>query len=198
VKVLGISGSLRDGSHNKQLLEAAAGELPPGVTLELFEGLEDIPPFNEDRELDPPPAAKAFLDAIEHADALLFATPEYNSSVPGALKNALDWASRPFPNNVLRGKPVAVVGASTGMFGAVWAQAELRKALAASGAKVLDQELPVGHAHDAFDAEGRLAEPEAAQRLRDILAELVAQAEQLQMSANGGQASQTARAEGGS
>jgi len=181
VQVLGVSGSLREGSHNTQLLKTASGELPPGVTLELFEGLEDVPVFNEDRETDPPEGAQALLDAIEHADALLIATPEYNSSVPGGLKNALDWASRPFPDNVLRDKPCAVIGASTGMFGAVWSQAELRKILAASGANVLDEELPVGHAQEAFDEEGGLASPDAAHRLRDILASLVAQAEQLQM-----------------
>jgi chromate reductase, NAD(P)H dehydrogenase (quinone) len=181
VQVLGISGSLREGSHNRQLLEAATGQLPPGVTLELFEGLEEVPAFVEDLEGQPPPGAQAFLDAVAHADALLFATPEYNSSVPGALKNALDWASRPFPDNALHDKPAAVVGASTGMFGAVWAQAELRKVLSASGAKVVEEELPVGHADQAFDEEGRLAAPEAAQRLRDILTALVAHAEQLQM-----------------
>jgi len=186
VQVLGISGSLREGSHNKQLLEAASTESPPGVTLDLFEGLEDVPAFREDLEREPPPGARAFLDAIEHADALLFATPEYNSSVPGALKNALDWASRPFPGNVLQGKPAAVVGASTGMFGAVWAQAELRKVLAASGAKVLDKELPIGHADQAFDDEGQLAEPDTAQRLRDILDEMVSNAEQLRMAAGDG------------
>src|SRR3954447_15853679 len=143
MQVFGISGSLRESSHNKQLLEAASGELPPGVTLDLFEGLEDVLAFSEDLEPDPPPGAQAFLDAINHADALLFATPEYNSSVPGALKNALDWASRPFPDNALHDKPTAVVGASTGLFGAIWAQAELRKILSTSGAKVLDEELPV-------------------------------------------------------
>ena len=181
MQVLGISGSLREGSHNKRLLEAASGELPPGVTLELFEGLEDVPAYREDAESDRPAGARAFMDAIAHADALLFATPEYNSSVPGALKNALDWASRPFPDNVLRDKPAAVIGASTGLFGAVWAQAELRKILSTSGARVIDAELPVGHADGAFDASGQLADPEAAQRLRDILESLVAHAEQLQM-----------------
>ena len=188
MQVLGISGSLREGSHNKRLLEAASGELPPGVTLELFEGLEDVPAYVEDRESDPPAGARAFLDAIAHADALLFATPEYNSSVPGALKNALDWASRPFPHNVLHDKPAAVVGASTGMFGAVWAQADLRKILSASGAKVVDQELPVGHADQAFDASGQLAAPESAQKLREILETLVAQAEQLQLATGKGNA----------
>ncbi len=189
MQVLGISGSLREGSHNKRLLEAAAGELPPGVTLELFDGLADVPAYVEDAESDRPAGAQAFLDAIAHADALLFATPEYNSSVPGALKNALDWASRPFPGNVLHDKPAAVVGASTGMFGAVWAQADLRKILSASGAKVLDAELPVGHADGAFDDSGRLADPEAAQRLREILESLVSQAEQLQLAAGQGNAS---------
>ncbi len=186
MQVLGISGSLREGSHNKRLLEAASGELPPGVTLELFEGLEDVPAYVEDRESEPPANARAFLEAIAHADALLFATPEYNSSVPGALKNALDWASRPFPRNVLHDKPAAVVGASTGMFGAVWAQADLRKILSASGAKVLDEELPVGHAGEAFDESGQLAAPETANKLRDILESLVAQAEQLQLATGQG------------
>ncbi len=181
MRVLGISGSLREGSHNTRLLRAASVELPPGVTLELFEGLEKVPAYNEDLESDPPAAARALLDTIEHADALLFATPEYNSSVPGALKNALDWASRPFPDNVLKAKPAAVVGASTGMFGAVWAQAELRKVLSAGGAKVLDEELPIGHANQAFDDNGRVAAPETAERYREILNALVAQAEQLRL-----------------
>ena len=114
-----------------------------------------------------------FLDAVEEADALLIATPEYNASVPGALKNALDWASRPFPDNVLREKPSAVIGASTGLFGAVWAQAEVRKALKASGAHVLESELPVGMADSAFDADGALADPELAARLDDVLGDLV-------------------------
>jgi chromate reductase len=188
VQVLGISGSLREGSHNKRLLEAAAGELPPGVTLELFEGLADVPAYVEDAESDRPAGAQAFIDAIAHADALLFATPEYNSSMPGALKNALDWASRPFPDNVLHDKPAAVIGASTGMFGAVWAQADLRKVLSTSGARVVDAELPVGHADGAFDGSGHLADPEAAQRLREILESLVAQAEQLQLATGSGSA----------
>ena len=114
-----------------------------------------------------------FLDAIEPADAILIATPEYNASVPGALKNALDWASRPFPDNVLRKKPSAVIGASTGLFGAVWAQAEVRKALKASGAHVLESELPVGMADGAFDEDGSLADPELATRLADLVGDLV-------------------------
>jgi chromate reductase len=108
-------------------------------------------------------------EAIADADGVLIATPEYNGSIPGVLKNALDWASRPFPDSALKGKPVAVVGASTGLFGAVWAQAEVRKVLGVIGADVLDGELPVGQAANAFDGNGRLAEPE----LHDALAELV-------------------------
>jgi len=100
----------------------------------------------------------ALRGAISTADAVLIATPEYNGSVPGQPKNALDWASRPFPDNALRGKPVAVVGASTGLFGAVWAQAELRKVLTTIGARVAEEELPVGQTHDAFTADGALAD----------------------------------------
>jgi chromate reductase len=118
---------------------------------------------------------REFFAAIEGADALLIATPEYNASLPGALKNAIDWASRPFPENVLRYKPTAVIGASTGLFGAVWAQAEVRKTMKASGAHVLESELPVGMADYAFADDDRdaLADPELVQRLRDLLADLV-------------------------
>ena len=164
MKVLGISGSLRRDSYNTALLFNAPLEL------ELWDGLKAIPPYDEEDDLDPAPAAvAAFRAAIAGADAVLFATPEYNSSVPGQLKNALDWASRPIATNVLRNKPVAVVGASTGAFGAVWAQAELRKVLAATGARVVDGEVAVGHAHERFDAEGRLVD----EQLREQLAEVV-------------------------
>ena len=172
MRILGIAGSLRRGSHNRRLLRAAGDALPPGAALVEWDGLAGLPAFDEDLEADPPQAVRAFLREIERADALLIATPEYNASVPGALKNALDWASRPYPDNVLRDKPVAVIGASTGLFGAVWAQAELRKALKASGARVLEQELPVGMADSAF-ADGDLADPELAGRLREVLAALV-------------------------
>jgi chromate reductase len=137
-----------------------------------WDGLGGLPIFDEDLENDPPVTVQHLLDAIEEADALLIATPEYNASVPGGLKNALDWASRPFPDNVLRDKPAAVIGASTGLFGAVWAQAEVRKVLNASGAHVLESELPVGMAGGAFDDEGRLADPELASRLGDLLSDL--------------------------
>jgi chromate reductase, NAD(P)H dehydrogenase (quinone) len=173
VRILGIAGSLRRGSHNRKLLRAAGAELPPGVELAEWDGLAGIPAFDEDQETDPPEPVRALLAEIEAADALLIATPEYNASLPGALKNALDWASRPFPENVLRRKPCAVIGASTGLFGAVWAQAEVRKALKASGAQVLESELPVGLADEAFAHDGGLVDPELAARLRDVLADLV-------------------------
>src|SRR5271154_6193447 len=138
MRVLGISGSLRRDSHNSRLLRTAARLLPSEAELRVFEGLKALPAFDEDDELDPAAAVGAWRGAIADADALLFATPEYNSSIPGALKNAIDWASRPVGTAALRNKPSAVIGASTGMFGAVWAQAELRKVLAAAGARVVD------------------------------------------------------------
>src|SRR5919198_6507733 len=120
MKVPAISGSLRRDSYNTRLLHSAAELLPEGVELELWDGLKAIPPYDQDDDLEPAPAAvAAFRAAIAGADAILFATPEYNSSIPGALKNALDWASRPVATNVLRNKPVAAVGASAGAFGAV-------------------------------------------------------------------------------
>jgi chromate reductase len=175
MRILGISGSLRQDSHNTALLRAAAEMLPPGVELELFDGLRDVPPY--DADIDTPelqgPGVDALKDAIEHADAVLIATPEYNHSIPGVLKNALDWASRPVSTNVLRGKPAAVVGASTGLFGAVWAQAETRKVLAAIGADVVDRELPVVQAHTQFDEYGNLHEEDLRAQLADHIAVLV-------------------------
>jgi chromate reductase len=178
MKILGISGSLRGDSHNRKLLRAAADLLPAGVELELWDGLKEVPPYDEDDDVSPAPAAVARLRAaIAGADALLIATPEYNSSIPGQLKNALDWASRPIATSVLRNKPVAVVGASTGMFGAVWAQAELRKVLAAIGARVIDVELPAAQAHERFDEHGRFIDEELRSKLEEIVEMLVAEAE---------------------
>ena len=173
MRILGIAGSLRRGSHNRRLLRAAGHALPPGADLVEWEGLGGLPIFCEDLEDAPPRTVQDFLGAVEEADALLIATPEYNASVPGGLKNALDWASRPFPDNVLREKPSAVIGASTGLFGAVWAQAEVRKALKASGAHVLDSELPVGLADGAFGADDTLADPELVARLDDVMGDLL-------------------------
>jgi chromate reductase len=179
MKVLGISGSLRRDSYNRTLLRAAAELLPPSVELELFDGLKAVEPYDGDDDFGPgPEGARRLREAIEDADAVLIATPEYNSSIPGQLKNALDWASRPKGENALWGKPVAVVGASTGMFGAIWSQAEVRKVLGATGARVFEKDLPVGHAHQAFTDDGRLADLELRDRYVEILDELVALAEQ--------------------
>jgi chromate reductase len=170
MKILAITGSLRRESHNRRLLLAAADLLPEDVDFELFEGLKAVPPYDEDDDVEPaPPAVARLRAAIADADALLIATPEYNSSIPGQLKNALDWASRPIATNVLRNKPVAVVGASTGAFGAVWSQAELRKVLGATGARVLDVELAIGHAAERFDEQGRLADESVREQLDEVL-----------------------------
>ncbi len=144
MKILGLSGSLRRDSHNTRLLRGAGTLLPEGVELDVFDGLGAIPPFNEDEESSPPAEVLAFKEAIAAADGLLIATPEYNSSIPGVLKNAIDWASRPRAGSPIASKPAAVIGASTGLFGAVWAQAETRKVLGSTGARVVDRELPIG------------------------------------------------------
>jgi chromate reductase len=177
MKILGISGSLRRGSYNTSLLGAAAGLLPDDVEFELWGGLKAVPPYDEDDDTDEAPAAVAALrKAIAGADGVLIATPEYNSSVPGQLKNAIDWASRPPATNPLRNKPVAVVGASTGAFGAVWSQAELRKVLAATGARVVEGEVAVGHAPTRFDEDGRLVDENLLEQLEEVVAGLVAAA----------------------
>jgi chromate reductase, NAD(P)H dehydrogenase (quinone) len=182
MKVLGLSGSLRADSHNSRLLRAAAELLPPGAELIVFGGLKAIPPYDEDDEPAGHQAVYALRAAIVDADAVLVATPEYNHSIPGHFKNALDWVSRPITESPLRSKPTAVVGASTGLFGAAWAQAEARKVLAALGARVIDRELPVGQADDAFDRD-RLADPELALAYRDILAELVGDSAEARLAA---------------
>jgi chromate reductase len=174
-RILGISGSLRRDSHNSSLLRAAAEAAGPGLEFALYEGLKQIPPYDEDDDLDPRPDSVARLkEAIAEADAVFFSTPEYNSSIPGQLKNAIDWVSRPVATNPLRNKPVAVVGASTGGFGAVWAQAELRKVLAALGARVLDLELAVPHAHTRFE-EGDLTDEEVRANLAEAVEALASE-----------------------
>jgi chromate reductase, NAD(P)H dehydrogenase (quinone) len=177
MKLLGVAGSLRRDSHNRRLLRAAGSLLPPEVQFIEYDALKLIPPFDEDDEPVPPLAVARWREAIAEADAVLFATPEYNSSIPGQLKNAIDWASRPAAQAALRNKPVAVIGASTGMFGAVWAQAELRKALGASGARVVDRELPVVTADEAFEENGALKDRDLSLELEGVLAELLYAAE---------------------
>ena len=167
--ILGIAGSLRAGSHNAQLLRLAAEELPEDVVLDVFEGLAELPAYDQDLEDLAPDSVDELKAAIRTADAVLIATPEYNGSIPGALKNALDWVSRPIAETPIRSKPVAVIGASTGAFGAIWAQRELKKVLGLMGARVLELELPVAKADRA------LADPDIELRaqLAAVMAELV-------------------------
>jgi chromate reductase, NAD(P)H dehydrogenase (quinone) len=176
MRILGISGSLRLESHNTKLLRAAEELLPADAELVVFDNLEAVPPYNEDRDDgDAPLGAARLRAAIGEADAVLFATPEYNGSVPGQLKNAVDWASRPHRSAVLWGKPVAVIGASAGMYGAVWAQADLRKILGVAGARVAEAEVAVGRAASRFDEAGGLVDEELREELRAALDALVAE-----------------------
>jgi chromate reductase, NAD(P)H dehydrogenase (quinone) len=178
-RVLAISGSTRAGSLNAQLLRTAATALPPSVELVELDPavIKAIPAFDEDDEAraggDDIPALRMMRNQIAGADAVLFATPEYNASVPGALKNALDWISRPIATNVLRDKPVAVIGASTGLFGAAWAQAELRKILQTIGAKVVDRELALPQADEQFDELGLLLAGDLRNQLVEHVGELL-------------------------
>jgi chromate reductase, NAD(P)H dehydrogenase (quinone) len=180
MRVLGISGSLRRDSFNHALLREAAERLPAGAELIEFERLREIPPYDADLEAEVTPDAVAELrQAMREADAVLIATPEYNHSIPGVLKNALDWASRPAGQSALTGTPAAVIGASTGMFGAVWAQAETRKVLGALGGRVAEAELPVSRAAEIY-RDGRLdLPPDQSRQLEEILATLAAEVEQL-------------------
>ncbi len=178
MRVLAISGSLRDASNSTALLRALREEAPEGVDVVLWDGLKSMPPYDQDDDVFPAPAAPAaFRELVREADAVFFATPEYNSSVPGALKNALDWGSRPLATNAFRNKPVAVISSSAGAFGGVWAAAELRKVLGAMGARVTEAELSVGHAHEKLDDQGQLADDDVraglAEALQTLLAEVV-------------------------
>ena len=173
MRILGISGSLRAGSLNTQLLRLAAEELPEGIELELYDELASIPPFDQDLVDLAPDEVERLKQAVAESDALLVATPEFNGSIPGQLKNAIDWVSRPLADNPARGKPVAVIGASTSSFGGIWAQRELKKVLGILGTRVLDVELPVAK------ADQRLAEPDSELRaaLAGVVNTLVADAE---------------------
>jgi chromate reductase len=180
MRVLGISGSLRRDSYNTALLRAAAERLPDGVEFIPFERLAEIPAYDADLEemAETPATVAALREEMRAADAVLVATPEYNHSIPGGLKNALDWASRPAGESALMGTPAAVIGASTGMFGAVWAQAEMRKVLGALGGRVLEREYPFPRAQDAYeDGELRL-DPAQSEALEELLRELIASAEE--------------------
>ena len=168
IRVLGISGSLRRDSYNTALLWAAAELMPAGMTLKIFD-LSPLPMFNKDFEKPFPEAVVAFRTKLAQADALLIATPEYNGSISGALKNAIDWASRP-PQPPLKGKPVAIIGVSTGNFGTLRAQLHLRQILTHVGALTLGKpEVLVRSAKHVFDTQGHLVDPTTCGFLRDLL-----------------------------
>lgn len=170
VKILGIAGSLRQGSYNRRLLDVAASLLPADATLEIFD-LHGIPLYNQDVErAGLPEPVRAMKEAVRRADAVLIATPEHNWSIPGVLKNALDWVSRPPGDNPFRGKPVAIMGASTGLMGTVRAQLHLRQVLAYLEAYTVTRpEVLIAQAAERFDAEGRLIDPTARQLIADLL-----------------------------
>ncbi len=177
MRILAVSGSLRESSYNTSLLRAALEAAPDGVELELWEGLGELPFYDQDLEGDDvPEPVRRLREDWAAADAILFSTPEYNGSVPGGLKNAIDWASRPRLDAVLRNKPVAVVGASTGQFGALWAQQDLKRILGIAGARVVGTEIPVGRAEERFDSEGRLLDGEIFEQLRLHLTTLASEA----------------------
>ncbi len=172
--ILGLCGSLRTGSLNRRLLEVARGHLPDGATLDISDHVAALPLFDEDLEVEPlPDAVQRFHAAIRESDAILVASPEYNGSLTGPLKNALDWASRPGGDAVLSGKPLAVVGASPSRFGAAWAQAETRRIADRIGARVVPLELLVAKADEALTAAGELRDPELVGRLQRMMTALV-------------------------
>jgi len=169
---------LRNDSYNSLLLERAREALPSDASLLIWNGLRDLPHYDQDEDtIDDPHHAVAHLRAaIAEADAVLFVTPEYNGSIPGVLKNAIDWASRPKGDAALKGKPVAAISASTGQFGGVWAQADLRRVLGIAGARVVDMEFAVPKVHEAHESEHGLVHPDARESLEAVLEELVEQA----------------------
>ena len=172
-RILAIPGSLRRGSVNRTMLLAAIERAPEGVEIELYEDLGSIPPFNEDDEGDRTPEAVLDLRRrIGRADALLISTPEYNHSVPGVIKNAMDWASRPAGIAEIVGKPTAVMSASMSVFGGVWAQAELRKSLAAAGARVYEEGVALSNAGERIDSDGRLVDEEIAGQIVALVEDL--------------------------
>lgn len=173
IHILGIAGSLRKGSFNKALLRNAEELLPDGVELEIFD-LEGIPPFNQDLEKDPAPQVKELKAKVRAADGLLIATPEYNYSVPGVLKNAIDAASRPYGDNPFDGKPAAIMGASIGMLGTARAQYHLRQTMVFLNMLVLNRpEIMVPFADKKFDDKGRLTDETTREKVKELVAALV-------------------------
>ncbi len=174
IKILAFAGSLRKGSYNKALVRAAVELAPENVAMEVFD-LEGIPPYNQDLENTPPERVNEFKEKIKSADALLIATPEYNYSVPGVLKNAIDWASRPKTGNPLEGKPVAIMSASIGRLGGARAQYHLRQSFVFLNMHPVNQpEVMLPSAADNIDANGRLTNEQTRQLIRQLLEALVA------------------------
>ena len=172
LKILGFAGSLRVGSYNKALLRATLELLPEDVNLEIF-GIDGIPPFNQDIEKDMPTKVREFKSKIREADAILIATPEYNYSVPGVLKNAIDWASRPYGDNAFEGKPAAIMSASVGMLGGARAQYHLRQIFVFLNVyPVNGPEVILPFAQDKFDANGKLTDEYTKKFLRQLLQNL--------------------------
>jgi chromate reductase len=179
MRILAVAGSLREGSYNVALARAAAELAPSGVTVELYDGLGELPHYDADVDGEhPPESVRELRRRVDEADALLVVTPEYNGSIPGVLKNAIDWASRPARReSALWGKTVAVAGASTGSFGALWAQQDCRRVLGIAGARVIEGDVPVPMAHECFDADGRLVNEMVATRLSKQLQALATAAD---------------------
>jgi len=174
VHILGFAGSLRKQSYNRAILAAALEMVPDDASLEIFD-LERIPPFNQDLELQPPDKVKEFKARIRAADAILIATPEYNYSIPGVLKNAIDWASRPYGDNAFNGKPVAMIGASIGTLGTARAQYHLRQSFVFLNMCPMNQpEVMVSFAQDKVDGSGRLTDEKTRKKIRELLESLVA------------------------
>jgi chromate reductase len=172
VSILGIAGSLRSASYNRWTLRAAQKLAPRGVSIEIFE-LEGIPPYNQDHEKEPPAKVADLKARVRAADAVLLVTPEYNYSIPGVLKNAIDWASRPYGDSAWAGKPVAVMGASIGALGTARAQYHLRQCFVFLDMDPVNQpEVMIGNAAQRFDAQGNLADETSRKLIGDLLAAL--------------------------
>lgn len=173
VKILGIAGSLRRESYNRSALKAAIDLVPEGVEIETFE-LNEIPVFNQDDEYAPHHSVTEFKRRIREADAILIVTPEYNYSIPGGLKNAMDWASRPYGDNSWDGKAVAVMGASIGIFGTARAQYHLRQTFINLNVFTVNQpEVMIGSAHERFDEQGNLKDEKTKELISELLRNLV-------------------------
>jgi len=175
IKILGIAGSLRRESYNKSALRAATQLVPEGASIEIFD-IAGIPAFNQDDEQDPPAEIVEFKKKIREADAILFVTPEYNYSVPGVLKNAIDWASRPYGDSAWSGKPAAIMGASVGSIATARAQYHLRQMFVFLNIFAVNQpEVMIGAAHEKFDSEGNLTDEATKGHIRNLLQNLVAE-----------------------